>query len=114
VETNKNGLELGIRNRNRLQGKGSNLLKSDGNGKDGRDREKGVPKPGADTRVHNVVRDMATTKSTTFIFCPKPGPSAPVIRDSADMGKGKGIGFARAKGISLNDLGDGTVGGSIA
>ena len=114
METNKNGLELGIRNRNRLQGKGSNLLKSDGNGKDGRDREKGVPKPGADTRVHNVVRDMATTKSTTFIFCPKPRPSAPVIRDSADMGNGKGIGFARAKGISLNDLGDGTVGGSIA
>ena len=37
-----------------------------------------------------------------------------MIRDSADMGKGKSIGFARAKGISLNDLGDGTVGGSIA
>ena len=64
--------------------------------------------------MHDVVGDMATAKGTTFIFSPKSGSSAPVIGNSADMGKGKSIRFARAKGVSLNDLGDSTVRRSIA
>ena len=79
---------MGVRNRNRLRRKDSNLLKGDGNGEDSRNRKKRVPKTGANTRVNNVVRDMATTKSTSFILGPKPGSSAPVVRDGTNMGKG--------------------------
>ena len=104
METNKNGLELGVRNRSRVQRKGSNLLKGDGDGRDSRDSKKGVPKHGADTRVNNVVRDMATTKGTTFILSPKSGPSAPVVRYSTDMRKGKGKRFPGSKQMPSNHV----------
>ena len=48
-------------------------------------------------------------KNTSFILGPKPGPSAPMIRDSANMYEGRSIGLRGTKSICFNYLGNGIV-----
>ena len=110
METNQNGMDMGIRNRSRVVREGSNFLKRDREGGNIGDGEEGGPKDWTDTGMPNIVSLMPTGEGTAFILGTKPRPSTPVIGDRTNMCKGEGKRFARAKNICLDDAGDSTLG----
>ena len=106
METNKNGFDLDIRNEDRAIRKGNNFLKGDTEGGNSGDKKKGVPKDRANASMFNRVSNKTAGKNTSFILGPKPGPSAPMIRDSANMCEGKSKGLRGTKSICFNYLGN--------
>ena len=85
---------------------GNNFLKGDGKGGNFGHREERSPKHGTGTRVPNVIILMITRENTTNTLSTKSSPCAPVVGDSANMGKGKSKRFAGTKNIGIDDAGD--------
>ena len=89
VQSNKNGFDLCLIQWDRIIGKSDNILKIDRKSTNVRNGKERIPKRRATTSVLNVVTYITTAKKASPVLSTKPRPSAPVIGDSADMGKGK-------------------------
>ena len=102
VQTNQNGVELMIINRNRVLTENNDLTKTDTERGNTSNPEKSGPKRGTSTRVPNIISLMTTSECTCLVFALKSRLSAPMIRNSTDMGESESEGYAGRKQVRSN------------
>lgn len=91
----------------------NDLMEINWKGRNHGDPKESIPKLATDASMSNGVRFMPTQENTTLIFGTKTRLSAPVVAESAEVGKSQGIGFAGSVKVPLNYLIDHIVTGGL-